>query len=282
MPLPSKNKPRGLLIAGNWKMNNGLAGTEKYFSDLKHQEMQVLSAGADAFFANGTLKACLCVPYLSLVRANELSKGLAFPITIAAQNVHWEKSGAFTGEISALMLQEVGVDHVLVGHSERRQFFGETDETVRKRAETALAQGFRTILCIGETRAERESGKTQDVLNRQLLGAFPEPGKGAAAHLDGRLILAYEPVWAIGTGLTASPEQAEEAHQMIRRHLAARFGAEASARTPILYGGSVTPDNVDSLLNCANVDGALVGGASLKPEGYLALLAAAARAIAKN
>jgi triosephosphate isomerase len=170
------------------------------------------------------------------------------------------------------MLQEIGVTSVLVGHSERRQYFGETDEGVRKRAEGLLAQGLRVVLCIGETRAEREAGKTHEVLERQLAGGLPGAKQGSSPYLDGRLVLAYEPVWAIGTGLTASPEQAEEAHQMIRKFLWDRLGMEPSGRTPVLYGGSVTPDNIRALLSCPNIDGGLIGGASLKPDSYLAML----------
>lgn len=189
------------------------------------------------------------------------------------------EKGAFTGEVSGPMLQEIGISTVLVGHSERRQYFGETDESVRKRSESLLAQGFKVILCIGETRTEREQNQTQEILKRQLQGALPEAGKGAASYLNGQLVLAYEPVWAIGTGLTATPAQAEEAHQFIRELMIQRFGAEAAQKTPILYGGSVTPENVDSLLACPNVDGALVGGASLKPDGFLRLLASGCAAV---
>ncbi|OFZ72685.1 MAG: triose-phosphate isomerase, partial [Bdellovibrionales bacterium RIFOXYD1_FULL_44_7] len=191
----------------------------------------------------------------------------------------WEKAGAFTGELSGPMLKEIGLDLVLVGHSERRQYFGETDETVRKRSESLLDQGLNVILCIGETKTERESGQTQAILQKQLKGAFPENGKGATRFLDGRLVIAYEPVWAIGTGLTATPQQAEEAHQIIRKYLWDNFGLEASGKTPILYGGSVTPDNAKTLLACPNIDGALVGGASLKPDNFLALIEAGGKAL---
>lgn len=262
-------KTRGVLIAGNWKMNHTVRETAQFFSELKKSSIQ-LSTG---------VTACLFPPMLSLTRAKEDAAQAPFPVSIGAQNAHWEKKGAFTGEVSGPMLQEVGLQWVLIGHSERRQYFGETDETVRKRAESLLEQGFRVVLCVGETRAEREANQTEAVLVRQLRGAIPEAGKGAATFLDGRLIIAYEPVWAIGTGLTATPGQAEEAHQLVRGFLKDRFGASAAGKTPILYGGSVTPENVDSLLACQNVDGGLIGGASLKPESFLALLAAGNRAV---
>ncbi len=174
------------------------------------------------------------------------------------------------------MLKEVGINLCLTGHSERRQYFGETDQTVGKRTDSLIEQGFEVIMCIGETRAERESGQTEAVLRKQLDGALPDVNRGAARYLkesfDGRLVIAYEPVWAIGTGLTATPEQAEDAHRFVRRYLAERFGKNVAEKVLILYGGSVTPDNVDSLLGCENIDGALVGGASLKPESFLALV----------
>jgi triosephosphate isomerase len=219
---------------------------------------------------------------LTLETAKRLSVEAPFPVCVAAQNAHWEKKGAFTGEVSGPMLKELGIEWVLIGHSERRQFFGETDETVRKRSESLLEQGFKTIICIGETRAEREAGKTSEVLIRQMVGVCPEAGKGVAACLaTGRVVFAYEPVWAIGTGLTASPEQAEEAHALIRSLLKKNFDEEAAAKTLLLYGGSVTPENIDGLLACPNVDGGLVGGASLKPESFLALVAAGGRVLRK-
>lgn len=272
--------PRGILIAGNWKMNHTVRETEAFFGEISTKQVPLLDDAALAKLRSGALQAAVIPPMLSIARARELAGKNAFAITVGAQNVHWEKKGAFTGEISGPMLQEIGVSLALTGHSERRQYFGETDETVRKRSESLLEQGFRVILCIGETRAEREAGQTEAVLTRQLQGAIPEPGKGVAAFLDGRVVLAYEPVWAIGTGLTATPAQAEEAQAFIRTYLERQFGAAAAQKTSILYGGSVTPENVDSLLACPNVDGALVGGASLKPEGFLALLASGARILA--
>lgn len=270
---------RGILIAGNWKMNHTVKETEEFFRVVSGKAGGALDKTALALLQKGRLQSCVIPPMLSLAKAQELSKKLPFPCHVGAQNVHWEKKGAFTGEISGPMLKELGIDWALVGHSERRQYFGETDETVRKRSESLLEQGFRVILCIGETRAEREAGKTIEVLTRQIQGAMPEADKGAARFLNGTLVLAYEPVWAIGTGLTATPAQAEEAHAALRSLLTKRFGSASAEKTQILYGGSVTPENVDSLLSCANVDGALVGGASLKPDGFLALLAAGSRAL---
>jgi len=275
-------KSRGILIAGNWKMNHSLKETEGFFSEIKALTTQgspILDAEAIQTIESGKVQACLIPPMLSLQYTQTLTQGVSFPLSIACQNAHWEKKGAFTGEVSGPMLQEIGISTVLVGHSERRQYFGETDESVRKRTESLLAQGFKVILCIGETRAEREQNQTQEVLKRQLQGALPEANKGAASYLNGQLVFAYEPVWAIGTGLTATPAQAEEAHQFIRELMIQRFGTEAAQKTPILYGGSVTPENIDSLLACANVDGALVGGASLKPEGFLRLLASGCTAV---
>jgi triosephosphate isomerase len=269
-------RSRGILIAGNWKMNHGPKDAEAFFATFRQGWEREDFASARGAIGGG-LRLALFAPMLSLERAVRASRDL--PIAIGAQNVHWEKSGAFTGEVSGPMCQEIGVKWALVGHSERRQHFGETDETARRRAESLLGQDFRVVLCIGETRAERESGETRAVLERQLVGALPQAGRGAARYLDGRLILAYEPVWAIGTGLNATPAQAQEAHAQIRRLLGERFGREATDATPILYGGSVTPENVDSLLECPDVDGALVGGASVKPDSFLKLVAAGGRAV---
>jgi triosephosphate isomerase len=271
-------KPRGVLVAGNWKMNLGPRETAAFFEDFRARA-SALGPAARAHLASGALVAAVFPPMLSLEAGARAAGQSSVPVAVGAQNVHFKKSGAFTGEISGPMLAELGLRWALVGHSERRQYFGETDETARQRAESLLEQGFRVILCIGESRPEREAGRTADVLTTQLRGAIPDRGKGVAAYLDGRCAIAYEPVWAIGTGLTASPEQAEEAHQLIRKQLWDRFGLEAAGRTQLLYGGSVTPDNADALLACPNVDGLLVGGASLKPESFATLLAAGARAL---
>jgi len=217
-----------VIIAGNWKMFRG-------------PDPHAL-AGLDAI---------VCPPFTRLRACVEAG------LTTYAQNVHWEPEGAYTGEISAPMLLEIGVTGSLVGHSERRQYFGETDQTVALRVRGALGAGLRVIACVGETQAERERGETEDVLRRQLEVLEPHPD----------LVLAYEPVWAIGTGLTATPEIAQEAHAFIKSLLDA----------PVLYGGSVKPDNAEGLLSQPDVDGALVGGASLDAESFRAICETGAR-----
>lgn len=276
----TQKKPRGVLIAGNWKMNLGTADTRAFFMTLGDSWATTTSEVTEQALARGMLQAWAFSPYLSLNTACEMASQLtlgsapAGVIRIGAQNAHWEKAGAFTGEVSGPMLREVGIEHVLVGHSERRQHFGETDETAKKRTESLLSQRFNVILCIGETRAEREAGQTELVLKRQLDGALGT----LSESLSEKLVLAYEPVWAIGTGLTATNEQAEEAHLFIRSWLKSRFSETKSDRLQILYGGSVNPENIAGLLACPNIDGALVGGASVKPLSYLALLEAGGQA----
>ena len=223
-----------MLIAANWKMYKGPRATRAFL---------------DAFAAPDGVDVVLSPPFVSLAAAVESGR------TVYAQNVHWEAEGAFTGEVSVAMLEELGVAGSIVGHSERRQFFGETDETTAKRAEAALAAGLGVIACVGETEQERDGGQTESVLRRQL-GALPR---------DERLVIAYEPVWAIGTGKTATPELAAEAHALIKSVL----------DVPVLYGGSVKPDNAAELLAQPGVDGALVGGASLDPESFTAICRAA-------
>ena len=231
-----------MLIAGNWKLYKGPSDTAEFCLGLREQELE----GVDVV---------VCPPFVSLAVAVQLLAGTE--IAVAAQNVHWEDEGAYTGEISARMLRELGVYGTIVGHSERRQYFGETDETVGKRVRAALDSGLFVIACVGETEDERERGETNDVLRRQLSVLKP----------DDNLVLAYEPVWAIGTGRTATPEIAQEAHAFIKSQLEA----------PVLYGGSVKPDNAAELLAQADVDGALVGGASLELESFTAICRAATR-----
>jgi triosephosphate isomerase len=231
-----------MLIAGNWKMYKGPAETAEFCLGLREQELE----GVDVV---------VCPPFVSLAVAVQLLAGTE--IAVAAQNVHWEEEGAYTGEVAPRMLRELGIYGTIVGHSERRQYFGETDETVAKRAHAALEAGLFVIACVGETEQERESNLTEDVLRRQL--AVLEP--------DDNLVLAYEPVWAIGTGKTATPDMAQEAHAFVKSQLDA----------PVLYGGSVKPDNAVELLAQRDVDGALVGGASLELESFTAICRAAIR-----
>jgi len=226
-----------MLIAGNWKMFKGPAEAAAFCRGLRDLE---LPADVDVV---------VCPPYVSLA---ESVQALAdTEIGVFAQNCHWAESGAFTGEISAAMLIELGVYGTIVGHSERRQHFGETDDTVARRTEAALAAGLDVIACVGETEAEREAGETEAVLRRQV---------GVLEH-DENLVVAYEPVWAIGTGKTATPQMAQDAHDLIRSLLS----------VPVLYGGSVKPDNATVLLAQPAVDGALVGGASLELEAFAAI-----------
>ena len=229
-----------MLIAGNWKMYKGPAETAEFCLALREQELE----GVDVV---------VCPPFVSLAVAVQLLAGTE--IAVAAQSVHWEDEGAFTGEVSAPMLLELGVYGAIVGHSERRQQFGETDETVAKRAHAALEAGLFVIACIGETEQERERGETEDVLRRQASVLRP----------DENLVVAYEPVWAIGTGKTATPEIAQEAHAFVKTLL----------DVPVLYGGSVKPDNAAELLGQPDVDGALVGGASLDLNSFTAICSAA-------
>jgi triosephosphate isomerase len=223
-----------VLVAGNWKMFKGPAETVAFLDAVEPPE------GVDVV---------VCPPFTSLSAA--VGRG----IPVYAQNVHWAPEGAFTGEVSAGMLLELGVEGAIVGHSERRQLFGETDQTVRQRCEAALAAGLRVIACVGETEAEREAGETEAVLGRQV----------AAIPRHDALVIAYEPVWAIGTGKTATPELAEQAHETIK----------ALHDTQVLYGGSVKPENAPELMAQPAVDGALVGGASLDSASFAAICRAA-------
>jgi triosephosphate isomerase len=234
-----------VLIAGNWKMHKGPAETAAFCTALR-ERLAERPDGVDV---------AVCPPYPSLAAAVQALAGTE--IAVAAQNVHWEEEGAYTGEVSAPMLRELGVYGTIVGHSERRQFFGETDESVAQRTASALEAGLWVIACVGETEAERQRGDTEAVLTRQL----------AVLHAHDRLVVAYEPVWAIGTGRTATPEQAQEAHAFIRGLLG----------VPVLYGGSVKPENAAELLGQPDIDGALVGGASLDVESFAAICEAAPR-----
>jgi triosephosphate isomerase len=208
----------------------------------------------------------LAPTFTSLQTVAEAIKGTN--MALAAQNLFWEDKGAFTGEISAEMLLDAGCKYVIIGHSERRQYFGETDETVNKKVCQALNKGLLPIVCVGELLAEREAGKANDVIDRQITGAL----KGVTAAEMQKIVIAYEPVWAIGTGKTASPDQANEIHAFIRQKIKTMYTAEVADGLRIQYGGSVTPDNVSQLMAKPDIDGALVGGASLKPESFAALV----------
>ncbi len=233
-----------MLIAGNWKLYKGAAETAEFCVNLR-QALPELDG----------IDVAVCPPFTSLAVAVQILAGT--DIAVAAQNVHWESEGAFTGEISAPMLRELGVYGAIVGHSERRQYFGETDETTAKRTRAALDAGLSVIACVGETEAEREAGETEDVLRRQV----------SVLEAEDNLVVAYEPIWAIGTGKTATPEIAQEAHALIKSLL----------DVPVLYGGSVKPDNAAEILAQPAVDGALVGGASLDVESFKAICLAAIR-----
>jgi triosephosphate isomerase len=242
-------------IAGNWKLN--LTGDEGVAL------IQALAPAAQASKA----EIAVCPTALALPAVVKAAAGTA--IGVGGQNCHWEEKGAFTGEISASLLKAAGAKYVILGHSERRQYFGETDQTVNKRLKAVLGQGLVPILCIGETLAERDGGKLQDVLSRQVTGAL---AGFAAAQLE-TLVVAYEPVWAIGTGRTATTAQAQEAHAFVRGVLRGIVGVLAD-RVRLQYGGSVKADNAKDLLSQPDVDGALVGGASLKAADFAAILAA--------
>lgn len=247
------------IIAGNWKMNNTVKDTEALLTEL---QPLVKDAKCDVV---------VCVPFTDIVRAVELCKGTN--IHVGAQNVAWADKGAFTGEISAAMLVEAGAEYVVLGHSERRQYFGETDETVNKRLTQAIRNGLKPILCVGETLAEREGNKTEGVLQVQLAGAFKDVEAKQAADV----VIAYEPVWAIGTGKTATADQADEVNGYIRSVIAELYGKAAADAFVVQYGGSMNAKNADELLSKENVDGGLIGGASLKAEDFSIIVKAASK-----
>ena len=247
---------RKVFIAGNWKMNKTAAEAKALCEALK-ESLAPLA---------GKVEVAVCPTFTSLATAVEVLKGSN--VKVGAQNIHWAENGAFTGEISGAMLKEIGVEYVIIGHSERRQYFGETDETVNKRMQAALANGLKPILCIGETLEEREGNKTEAVLEQQLKGAFADI---CECKMD-QITIAYEPVWAIGTGKTATPEMAEETHAFIRKTLAALYNQEIADAMVIQYGGSMKPENAQALVAQADIDGGLIGGAALKADSFTALV----------
>jgi triosephosphate isomerase len=239
------------MIAGNWKMHKTVSESVKMVSALK----SLVSGISDR-------EIVVAPPFTALLSTAEAIKGSN--IKLSSQDIFWEDKGAFTGEIAPSMLVDVGCACAIIGHSERRQFFSETDETVNKKIFAAFKVSLTPIVCIGETLLEREKGQTFSVLERQLREGF----KNVTKEQMIKIVIAYEPVWAIGTGKTATPAQAEEAHIFIRKTLAKMFGSEAADNVRILYGGSVKPENISELMDQQNIDGALVGGASLEAEMF--------------
>ncbi|MGA7294870.1 MAG: triose-phosphate isomerase [Terriglobales bacterium] len=246
---------RKKVLAANWKMYKTPDQARDFFRDFLP-----LVHGHDRD------EIVVCPNYIALDAAVHATKGSN--VAIGAQNVHWEKEGAYTGEICTAMLLAIGVTHVIIGHSERRQYFGETDDTVNLKLKSALEAGLVPIVCVGEVLEEREANLTDDVLRRQCLRAFNK----VSAKKASTLIVAYEPVWAIGTGKTATPQMAADAHAIIRAEAAESFGQEFADNLRILYGGSVKPENAHALMSEAEIDGALVGGASLDPKSFAAIV----------
>jgi triosephosphate isomerase (TIM) len=252
---------RTKFVCGNWKMHKTQAEAREL----------VLALGKLVAPLSGRVQGAVAPTFTALAAAHAAMAGT--PLELAAQDVHWEKQGAFTGEVSAPMLADVGCKHVIVGHSERRQLFGETDETVRKKVGALLAAGLRPIVCVGELLGEREAGRTLEVVGRQIRAALA----GIPAEAVAALTVAYEPVWAIGTGRTATPQQAQEVHAALRAILRELAGEAAAGQVRIQYGGSVKPDNAAELMALPDVDGALVGGAALKADDFIQIVRGAHR-----
>ncbi|MCL5030560.1 MAG: triose-phosphate isomerase [Bacteroidetes bacterium] len=250
---------RRKVIAGNWKMNNNLSESQnlitKLISGLSNEKLNS--------------DVVICPPFTSLSEASSLAKNTV--IKLGAQNMYFEENGAFTGEISAEMLKSVGCEYVILGHSERRIIFGELDQLINKKIKKALQSGLKPIFCVGETLEERESGVTEEVIKRQVTEGLKEI---SANEMD-RIIVAYEPVWAIGTGKTATPQQAEEVHAFIRNLVLNLYSSSVAEKLVIQYGGSVKPDNAAELLSQNDIDGALVGGACLKADSFISIIKSA-------
>ena len=257
--MPAKSHSRRPMMVANWKMHKTPAESAAFIARLRE-----LAPGN-----GGDCVVVVAPAFPCLGAAVEAARG--FVCGIAGQDLHWAPEGAFTGEVSAAMLAAVGCTHVIVGHSERRQFFGETDETVHKKVRAALAASLTPIVCVGETEAQRNDNEIELILRYQFERAF----WGMEAEVFSRCVLAYEPVWAIGTGNTATPEVAEGAHRFLRRCARDIFGPEAAQALTILYGGSIKPSNMRALLDQPDVDGGLVGTASLEPDSFAALIKAA-------
>lgn len=242
------------IVAGNWKMNNDLIQTETLIAELKKQEK---TSNAEVMIAP---------TFTNLWHAFEATR--QYDIEVIAQNMHFAENGAYTGEINADMLKSIGIKTVILGHSERRAYFNETDESLAKKVDAALANGMRVIFCFGEELADRKAGNEESVVESQIKNALFHLGADAFKNI----VLAYEPVWAIGTGETATPEQAQDMHAFIRKTLAAKYGSDIADSVSILYGGSVKPNNAKEIFSKPDVDGGLIGGASLKAEDFFAIV----------
>jgi triosephosphate isomerase len=243
-------------LAGNWKMYKTVPEAVALAQEIR----------AGLALPLRDRDVLVAPPFTALAAVSEALHGSG--VLLGAQNVHWEREGAFTGEVSPVMLKDVGCSHVILGHSERRHIFGESDEVVARKVRTAVDQGLTPIVCVGETLPERESNRTLEVVERQLERAL----RALTPDEASRILLAYEPVWAIGTGRTATPDQAQEVHAVVRQRVSGSHGEPAASALRILYGGSVKPDNVDGLMAQPDVDGALVGGACLKAESFLRIV----------
>ncbi len=246
------------LVAGNWKMNNTSAEGAELAKDLTRQLANIKG-----------VEVVICPPFTALATVGAVISGTN--IGLGAQNMHWEKSGAFTGEVSAAMLRDLYCHYVILGHSERRTLFGETDEIVNRKVKAALASNLHPIVCIGETLAQRNAGQTEEVIKTQCRDSL----KDLDAAGFGNMILAYEPVWAIGTGLTATPQQAQEIHRLIRQLVQEQTDEKTAAALRILYGGSVKANNAAELFNQPDIDGGLIGGAALDSDAFVAIVNAA-------
>ena len=247
---------RTKIVAGNWKMNKTASEAAALINGIKKEVAGVTK-----------VEIVVCPPFTDLKEAAAACAGSN--VALGAQNVHWEASGAFTGEISAAMLKDLGVTYAIIGHSERRQYFGETDETVNKRAKAALAAGLIPIVCVGETLSERDGGQMEAVVVRQTTLGLADLGEDLV-----KVVVAYEPVWAIGTGRTATPAQAQEVHALIRRTLADISCGDVANKMRIQYGGSMKPENAKELMSQPDIDGGLIGGAALKADSFAAIVKA--------
>jgi len=244
------------IIAGNWKMHKTPGETGPFVRELRER-----LGGSEL-----NCEVIVAPPFVCVPAAVDAASGSA--IAVACQNLHWEDQGAFTGEISGAMIKDAGCTHVIIGHSERRQYFDETDESVNRKVAAALRHNLTPIFCLGETLAEREQGRTFDVVRRQLSSGLGDIRPSEPA----RFVIAYEPVWAIGTGRTATPEQAQEVHAFLRAELVGLFGADVARHVRVLYGGSVKPSNAEGLLACEDIDGGLVGGACLHIDDFIGII----------